>query len=635
MAKVLLGNIMGPQGPTGADGTNGADGKSAYEIAVDNGYTGTEAEWVESLKGDTGETGAQGKAGQAATIAIGTVTTGEAGTEAKVENVGTDNAAVVNFTIPKGERGEDGADEELREEVEANKARVDEAIGNYVDLKYSYEFVIGGLNNGNITTANYRVSTPDIHYTDKRLTVIIAEGYRIGVHSFDADGNFLADSGWKTFLYAIPAGTYFKIGGEKTGDTSAITNPYINDVYNAISIRADGTLGKVVEQVEEMYGLTYDIEFRVAGVSNGGVYPSVKYRIASTNINYTDRDLTFVIADGYRMGVATYDSDGSYLMDSGWKTEIYTIPANTYFRLVCAHSADTEDTNVEITNPYTSDIYAAISIQSNYAALDKRVVALEENAVQHRYKGLYRPFMISHTPKFAAHRGLSAVAPENTIPAFELAGQAGAWGIETDIYQTTDGYFVCMHDDTVDRTTDGTGNIYEMTLEEVRALTITGGNNIENYSGLKVPTLEEFLSVCKIYGCIPVIELKKSAIDYEKLAATVKNAGLIESCIFTAWSTGMIDAIRNTGCPEAVGLINGYASSTDYDALVDEVTKLGNAGVALQIDDGTKLTDEVIAKAHTNNIYVCVWETSDVETAKNWLGKYADVITSNGLTSLM
>jgi hypothetical protein len=81
----------------------GAPGMSAYQHAFANDPSvGTEAEWLESLQG---EDGAQGPAG---TITVGTVTTGAPGTDVEVENVGTASAAVLNFTIPEGQPGEDG-----------------------------------------------------------------------------------------------------------------------------------------------------------------------------------------------------------------------------------------------------------------------------------------------------------------------------------------------------------------------------------------------------------------------------------------------------------------------------------------------------------------------------------------------
>lgn len=109
--------------------------------------------------------------------------------------------------------------------------------------------------------------------------------------------------------------------------------------------------------------------------------------------------------------------------------------------------------------------------------------------------------------RMTAHRGFSQIAPENTLPAFRLAGEYGFWGAECDTSPTSDGVWVIMHDDTVDRTTDGEGNVTELTFDEINSFTIDYGNNVENYPGTKVPTLTEYLDVCKKYGMYAVIEI--------------------------------------------------------------------------------------------------------------------------------
>ena len=90
-------------------------GASAYESALQNGFEGTEAEWLDSLHGEQGppgkdgEDGEDGAPGKAAAVRIGTVTTGPPGTEASVVNTGTENEAVLDFTIPRGEKGNPGS----------------------------------------------------------------------------------------------------------------------------------------------------------------------------------------------------------------------------------------------------------------------------------------------------------------------------------------------------------------------------------------------------------------------------------------------------------------------------------------------------------------------------------------------
>lgn len=113
---------------------------------------------------------------------------------------------------------------------------------------------------------------------------------------------------------------------------------------------------------------------------------------------------------------------------------------------------------------------------------------------------------------FVAHRGLSSQAPENTVKAFELAGQAGFWGAECDVRMTSDEKFVINHDTTFKRMCGVDKRPEDMTLDEIKQLKIISGNNYSKYksdsNATTVATLEEYLEVCKKYGMVPVIEIK-------------------------------------------------------------------------------------------------------------------------------
>ena len=137
-------------------------------------------------------------------------------------------------------------------------------------------------------------------------------------------------------------------------------------------------------------------------------------------------------------------------------------------------------------------------------------------------RSIYESYQVdADSVRMMAHRGFSALAPENTLPAFRLAGEYGFWGAECDTSPTADGVWIVMHDDTVDRTTNGEGKVKDLTYDEIRALTIDDGSNVENYPDTKVPTLTEYLDVCGEYGLHPVIEIKTCAdlADMDSLAA--------------------------------------------------------------------------------------------------------------------
>ena len=104
------------------------------------------------------------------------------------------------------------------------------------------------------------------------------------------------------------------------------------------------------------------------------------------------------------------------------------------------------------------------------------------------------------------HRGASGYAPENTLEAFKLAMDMGADGFELDVHLSKDGELVVIHDETVDRTTDGTGFVGEMTLAQLKAL--DAWNHKEGYQGARIPTLAEVYDLIRDTDHIVNVEIK-------------------------------------------------------------------------------------------------------------------------------
>lgn len=110
--------------------------------------------------------------------------------------------------------------------------------------------------------------------------------------------------------------------------------------------------------------------------------------------------------------------------------------------------------------------------------------------------------------KLIAHRGLSEMAPEATLPAYIMAGKKGMWGLKIDLCETKDNALVCSHDLRVDRLFDGSGTIVSMTMEELQKLTVIRGSCIEHYPGQKIVRLEQALEICRQYDMHPYINFK-------------------------------------------------------------------------------------------------------------------------------
>ncbi len=174
-------------------------------------------------------------------------------------------------------------------------------------------------------------------------------------------------------------------------------------------------------------------------------------------------------------------------------------------------------------------------------------------------------------PTIFAHRGASAHAPENTLAAFELAIRQNADAIELDATLCADGHVVVFHDDTVDRTTDGTGSIKQLSLDALKELD-AGCSFDEAFCGERIPTLSE---VFEAFGqkTIINIELKNysSLTDAlpDRVAELVKKHDLNQRVIFSSFNP---IALRRTKklLPEVpVGLLTlpGFAGKWVVSAL--------------------------------------------------------------------
>ena len=121
----------------------------------------------------------------------------------------------------------------------------------------------------------------------------------------------------------------------------------------------------------------------------------------------------------------------------------------------------------------------------------------------------------SNHPLIWGHRGASGHAPENTLPAFELAADMGADGVELDVQETKDGVLVVCHDETIDRTSSGAGWLKDFTFDELRKLDFSNGNAA--YEGVKIPTMEEVFNLLAPTGLTINIELKTGIVFYDRI----------------------------------------------------------------------------------------------------------------------
>ena len=139
----------------------------------------------------------------------------------------------------------------------------------------------------------------------------------------------------------------------------------------------------------------------------------------------------------------------------------------------------------------------------------------------------------------SAHRGENGIFPENTVPGFQEAVRLGASQVEFDVRRTKDGRLIIMHDASVDRTTNGQGQVAELTFDEIRALD-AGIKKGERFAGTKVPTFEEALD------CLPLniwINVHTSASSPEEIAGIIVEKNRQHQA-FIACGRKAADAVR-------------------------------------------------------------------------------------------
>lgn len=149
----------------------------------------------------------------------------------------------------------------------------------------------------------------------------------------------------------------------------------------------------------------------------------------------------------------------------------------------------------------------------------------------------------------AAHRGWSARYPENTMEAFRAAASLGVDQIETDVHETKDGELVIIHDATVNRTTNGSGKVADMTLAELKQLDAGIYMGLE-FAGCRIPTLREFMDFVSTIPDMTVdFEFKEWPEEIgeraysiaDRIIAMIEEYGFTDRCVLNTWSCKLLE----------------------------------------------------------------------------------------------
>ena len=217
-----------------------------------------------------------------------------------------------------------------------------------------------------------------------------------------------------------------------------------------------------------------------------------------------------------------------------------------------------------------------------------------------------------------AHRGASGHAPENTLPAFELAYLLGADGIELDVQLTKDGIPVVIHDETIDRVCDGRGRVCDYTLEELKKF--NANKNFPAYGKVSIPSLEEVYNFIKTTDMTINLELKNSVIFYEQLEEKVlqlaADMGLEDRMIYSSFNHHSMKRMKELK-PD---VRTAFLYTDDLMDVADYANKYNMDAVHPYYMRSLQ-HPEMVEECHKKGIKVNVWtvnETADIERIKKY-----------------
>lgn len=452
----------------------------------------------------------------------------------------------------------------------------------------------------------------------------------------------------------------------KVGQTYTLTMKAIKPATQSFGVYIKG--GTVmagtmlpVEGLTDVWQLTFKItQAHIdSGVTNNlSIYQLPQATIGSVTVDWIKLEKgntrTPNISEYKYRGIGMRDSNNpkDYVWDIAPEYVEDNLATDVKISEITGKANNYTDDRVAIVNKNLSDISADLNKQiannKNNIATNTTNISTNTTAISTlQNKNLFTQNKSTHGLTWIAHRGNNSTAPENSIVAFENVYRHQA--IETDIQLTSDNRWVIMHDETVDRTTNGTGKISDMTYDQFRALRIDTGANVDKLTDDEKipPNLEEFLLICKKNNRIPVVEIKATG-GYTKeqlqLIKTISDGiGMTEKTIFISFNYDMLVLMREIFPFNELQWVYQGTINTDV------ITKLKTLGLPCGLDineNNASLTKDNVNLLHANRLKIGAWTVGynsfekmkdlgiDYITTNSPSGylKYAELSLLNGFT---
>ena len=229
------------------------------------------------------------------------------------------------------------------------------------------------------------------------------------------------------------------------------------------------------------------------------------------------------------------------------------------------------------------------------------------------------------TSFFVGHRGASAEEPENTMLSFKSAIANGMTAFEIDVVQSQDGIPFVMHDDTVDRTTDGAGNCYDLSWATVAALD-AGSWKSAVFAGVKVPKFEDVLNRFKDQAVFIVVEIKGN-VNYASLpqcvASLIREKKMENQCLVMSANWDYVDAVKAENQKCITGILGSGRS------ISGAIVKAISGGHRFISWDFRNITQDMVNLVHASGLILNVWTVNTVKDIQHMIDLGVDSISGD------
>lgn len=226
-----------------------------------------------------------------------------------------------------------------------------------------------------------------------------------------------------------------------------------------------------------------------------------------------------------------------------------------------------------------------------------------------------------------AHRGMRSVAPENTTASFNEAGKHGYWGAECDVYRTKDGVWIVSHDRHTYRMMDESAFIEKKTYDELMAMNVDNGVNIDKYKDLKMCSLEEYLEICKNYQMTPVIELKgeNNTQYYNEIVNLAEKYNL--KPVYISFHLENLKTMRKLDTTSKMYYLVQKISEKD----IEDARSILDCGIDFNGNKEANFKNDILKKCRDQGLDLGAWTINDLEVMKKLEKNGVTLITTDSI----